>query len=249
MTEGTSGGAQGRVLVIVPAFNEERSVGDVVRRITAAGYPCVVVDDGSSDDTSGAALAAGGHLLRLPFNLGVGGALGCGFRYAIQEGYDLAVQCDGDGQHPPEQIVHLLDVQRATGAHLTIGSRFVDGSEFYEVGRTRRLLMRCLSGIARAATGMHLADTTSGFRCIAAPLLGEFALSYPLHYLGDTFEAAVVAARSGYLVVETPIEIQERRTGVASARPIAALTFLLRAVVATSLGLTFKIHRAPAIQP
>lgn len=231
------------VLVVVPALNEEHSVGPVVRDLHAAGFTCVVIDDGSIDRTPQEASEAGARVVRLPFNLGVGGALRCGFRYAIDHGYSVVVQCDADGQHPPTEIRRLLEAQNETGAHLVIGSRFLSGAPVYPVGRVRRLVMRCLSGLVRMTTGMHLTDTTSGFRCIAAPLLHEFAVSYPVHYLGDTFEAAIVAARAGYRVVETPVEIRERRSGVASARPLAAVRFLVRAVVATIVGLDFQIRR------
>lgn len=243
MTSETESIAPADVLVVVPALNEEHSVGPVVRRLHAAGFACVVVDDGSIDRTAREARAAGARVVRLPFNLGVGGALRCGFRYAIEHGYGRVVQCDADGQHPPEQIARLLEVQQDTGAHLVVGSRFMDSAPEYVVGRVRRLVMRCLSGIVRMTTGLRITDSTSGFRCIAGPLLGEFAASYPVHYLGDTFEAVIVAARAGYRVVETPIEIHERRAGSASARPLPALRSLLRAVIATVVGLDFRIRQ------
>ncbi|MEI6571727.1 MAG: glycosyltransferase family 2 protein, partial [Actinomycetes bacterium] len=181
-------------LVVVPAYNESAAVGDVVRALLDAGLDCVVVDDGSKDNTAEVARSAGAHVVVLPLNLGVGGALRCGFRYAVDRGYTRVVQCDADGQHPPSEIVRLLEVQAQESAHLVIGSRFLDGSSDYEIGRARRLMMRVLSGIIKRSSGLRLNDTTSGFRCIAEPLLSEFSVSYPVHYLGDTFEAALVAA-------------------------------------------------------
>lgn len=230
------------VLVVVPAFNEAGSVGEVVRGLRRAGLDCVVVDDGSRDDTARVARAAGAKVLQLPVNLGVGGALRCGFRFAVARGYRRVVQCDADGQHPPEEIRNLLEVQARERAHLVIGSRFVDGAPEYAVGRARRRIMRVLSAIIRRSTGVVLHDTTSGFRCIAEPLLGEFAASYPVHFLGDTFEAALVAARSRYRIVETPIRILPRQAGEASAKPWAAVRFILRAVIATTAGLEFRIR-------
>ena len=229
-------------LVVVPAYNEEGAVGDVVRELIAAGIDCVVVDDGSADATAEVARAAGAKVLQLPVNLGVGGALRCGFRFAVDRGYRRVVQCDADGQHPPSEIERLLTVQSAEGAHLVIGSRFVEGSHDYEVGTARRLIMRVLSAIVKRSGGVRIHDTTSGFRCIAQPLLGEFAASYPVHYLGDTFEAALVAARGGYRIVETPIHIRERQAGEASAKPLAAVRFILRAIIATTAGLDFRIR-------
>jgi glycosyltransferase involved in cell wall biosynthesis len=229
-------------LVVVPAYNESGAVGDVVRALLDAGLDCVVVDDGSKDNTAEVARLAGARVVVLPLNLGVGGALRCGFRYAVDRGYTRVVQCDADGQHPPSEIVRLLEVQAQESAHLVIGSRFLDGSSDYEIGRARRLMMRVLSGIIKRSSGLRVNDTTSGFRCIAEPLLGEFSLSYPVHYLGDTFEAALVAARSGYRVIETPIHIRERQAGNASASTLAAIRFIVRAVIATLAGLTFEIR-------
>lgn len=229
-------------LVVVPAYNEAGAVGDVVRDLLAEGFDCVVIDDGSADSTARIARAAGAKVLQLPINLGVGGALRCGFRFAVDRGYRRVVQCDADGQHPPSEIRRLLAVQDSEHAHLVIGSRFVEGAHEYEVGRARRFIMRVLSGIVRRSGGVRIHDTTSGFRCIAEPLLGEFATSYPVHFLGDTFEAALVAARGGYRIVETPIHIRERQAGEASAKPIAAVRFILRAVIATTAGLDFRIR-------
>ena len=119
------------VLVVVPALDEEATVGHVVARLRAARFDCLVVDDGSADATARVAADAGAHVVRLPVNLGVGGALRCGFRYAVDHGYQMVVQCDADGQHLPEEIDALLDAQAATGAHLVVGSRFLDGAGSY----------------------------------------------------------------------------------------------------------------------
>jgi glycosyltransferase involved in cell wall biosynthesis len=230
------------VLVVVPALDEEASVGHVVARLRAAGYDCLVVDDGSTDATAAVAASAGARVVRLPVHLGVGGALRCGFRYAVDHGYSQVVQCDADGQHLPEQIETLLDAQMRTNAHLVIGSRFLDGASAYRISGGRRFVMRLLSRMVRRSTGVVVHDTTSGFRCIARPLLDEFAASYPVHYLGDTFEAVIVAARAGYSVIEVPAAIAERSAGTPSARPSAALVFLARTMIATSVGLGFKIR-------
>lgn len=229
-------------LVVVPALNEEHTVGSVVAGLRGTGFRCVVVDDGSIDATARRAREAGAVVLRLPFNLGVGGALRCGFRYAVDHGYQVVVQCDADGQHPPSEIERLLSTQRDEHAHLVIGSRFLDGPPDYRIPRTRRLVMRALTTIVRRATGLSVTDSTSGFRCIAAPLLTEFAASYPVHYLGDTFEAVVVAARAGYRVVEVPVAIRNRSVGTSTARPLAAARFVGRAVISTVVGLGFRIR-------
>jgi glycosyltransferase involved in cell wall biosynthesis len=233
-----------RVLVVVPAYNEEGNVGGVAHRLRALGHDCAVVDDGSTDDTAARARAAGAIVLRLPVNLGVGGALRCGFRYAIDHGYDMVVQCDADGQHAPEAVAGLVAAAHERDAHLVIGSRWLTQPPTYSVGWTRRSMMRWLSRLARLYTGLRLTDTTSGFRAIARPLLDEFARSYPVHYLGDTFEAAVVAARAGYRVVEVPVPMHERQSGASSANPIAAVAFVIRSVISVTTGLGFRIKGA-----
>src|SRR5688572_11814521 len=117
-----SGSAE-RILVVIPAYREAATVGAVVAAVRAAGFDCVVVDDGSPDRTTEVARAAGATVLRLAVNLGVGAALRCGFRYADSHGYAAVVQCDADGQHPPEAIVGLIEAAREHDAHLVIGSR------------------------------------------------------------------------------------------------------------------------------
>jgi glycosyltransferase involved in cell wall biosynthesis len=228
------------VLVVVPAHNEAGSIGEVVSRVRAVGLDCLVVDDASSDDTRRLACDAGAWAVRLPVNLGVGGALRAGFRFAVQRGYDAVVQCDGDGQHPPERIPEL--VAASADADLVIGSRFVPGAESFAIGRARRLAMHWLSWLLRVRSGVTVADTSSGFRCISQPLLGEFAREFPTHYLGDTFEALIVAGRAGYRIIEVPTRIDARPVGSSTANTAAALKFIIRATVVAGLGLTFRVR-------
>jgi glycosyltransferase involved in cell wall biosynthesis len=223
------------VLVVVPAFNEEATVGEVVGALRAHGFAVAVVSDGSRDRTAERAEAAGATVLRLPMNLGVGAALRCGFRYAVEHGFEIAVQCDADGQHPPELVAHLLAQMAAVDADLVVGSRFASGGTGYRVGRSRRSAMHLLSSLARRGGGIEVLDTTSGFRAIRRPLLDEFAAKYPSQYLGDTFEVLVASGRAGYRVVEVPVEMRERTAGESSARGGVALRYLIRAVLAVVL--------------
>ncbi len=222
-------------LVIVPAFNEERSVGDVVERIRAVGYPVCVIDDGSHDATSAVAEAAGATVIRLPLNLGVGGALRCAFRHAIASGHDVVVQVDADGQHDPAEIPDLLEALHQTRADMVIGSRFLAGDRGYEVRTGRRLAMSMLARRASAACGSPITDATSGFRAIRTPLLGQFARDYPIEYLGDTFEALVSAGRNGARIVELPIRATHRQHGSPSAGLIASGWYLIRVLAAAAL--------------
>jgi glycosyltransferase involved in cell wall biosynthesis len=232
-----------RALVVVPAMNEAATVGNVVGVVTALGLSCLVIDDGSDDDTAAKARVAGARVLRLPVNLGVGGALRLGFRYAVAHGYDVVVQCDADGQHRPEQIPDLLAAQARTGAHLLIGSRFVAGGQSFPISWPRRLTMHLFSWLVRVRAGVRVSDTTSGFRCIAEPLLSAFAGSFPTHFLGDTFEAVLVAARAGYSVAEEPARMEAREVGGSTAGLGGAARSVVRAVVVAVGGLTFRIAR------
>jgi glycosyltransferase involved in cell wall biosynthesis len=225
----------GDVLVVIPAFNEERSVGPVVTSVRALGYPALVVDDGSVDRTADTAAAAGAVVLRLPVNLGVGGALRCGFRYAVTHGYHVVVQCDADGQHDPAQISALLDAMTEHDAQLVVGSRFAAGGGTYRAGRVRRLVMRRLARMAARRTGVTITDATSGFRAIGTNLLGAFASSYPTEYLGDTIESLARAGRAGYRVMEVPAEMRAREVGVSTASSISSAWYLLRVVAAVWL--------------
>jgi glycosyltransferase involved in cell wall biosynthesis len=234
------------MLVVIPAFNEEASVAAVVREVLAHGYDVVVVDDGSQDDTPREAAMAGAAVLRLGLNIGVGGALRCGFRYAIDNGYSQVVQCDGDGQHDPSQIGCLAEAAAAQGADLLIGSRF-SGTGGFEASGSRRIAMRALSRVASKAAGRPITDATSGFRLIREPLLSEFARHYPTSYLGDTFEVLVAAARAGYVVAEAPITMRARTGGRPSAGKLASVQFLTRVVLVLLLKTSQPFRPRPAI--
>jgi glycosyltransferase involved in cell wall biosynthesis len=224
-----------RVLLVIPAFNEERSVGDVVRASRVLDYDVCVVDDGSVDRTAQRAADAGAYVLRLPVNLGVGGALRCGFRWALDNGFDTVVQVDGDGQHDPRQVDVLLKAMDETGADMVVGSRFVDGAGSYPVRGARRLAMRVLSARVRRVSGVRVADSSSGFRAIRRPLLDRFAADYPVEYLGDTVEALIEAGRAGAKIVERPIAMTPRVHGERSAGAVASLWYVLRLLVAIEL--------------
>jgi glycosyltransferase involved in cell wall biosynthesis len=222
-------------LVIVPAYNEQATVARVVRGVIASNLDVLVVDDGSFDSTTAEGRSGGATVLTLPFNLGVGGALRCGFRWAVNNGYDVVVQCDADGQHDPQELHRLIDAANEADAHLVVGSRFV-GQGGFQATRLRRIPMRVLSGMASRAAGVPLTDATSGFRVIREPLLSEFARAYPVHYLGDTFEVLVQAGRRGYRVREVGVTMHERAGGVPSAGTTASLRYLFRSILALALG-------------
>jgi len=235
------------VLLIVPALDEESSVANVVKLARRAGYDVCVVDDGSVDATAERAAGAGAEVLRLPVNLGVGGALRCGFRWALRNGYDVVVQVDADGQHDPDQVQLLLQALRDSGADMVVGSRFADGHEDYSVGTIRRLAMRALSARVRRVAGVRVLDASSGFRAIRRPLLDSFAAEYPVEYLGDTVEALIQAGCAGAKVLERPVVMTQREHGSPSAGSVASLWYVLRVLV--SIELVHRRRRSPALPP
>jgi Glycosyl transferase family 2 len=230
-----------RVLVIVPAFQEEASVATVVRQIRmvmhtgldAFALDVLVVDDGSTDNTAAQARSAGATVVSLPVNLGVGAALQTGFRYAVTRGYSTVVTIDADGQHPVSHIPSLL---QARGA-LVVGSRFVPGSVAPEwVSSTRSAAMGVLRRRLTTRTGVRLYDPTSGFRVIREPLLTRFALDFPATYLGDTFEAHLSAAAvlDADQIAEVSVPMKARTTGVPSSVGVRNLAYFARALLTTA---------------
>jgi len=217
-----------------------------VSSLRQRSYHVLVVDDCSSDSTSMLANQAGATVLRLPVNLGVGGALRAGFRYAVAHGYTSVVQVDADGQHPVDQISELIATGQHLGAHLVIGSRYLSDSATLLPSLPRRLSMKCLGSVASQIAGAPLTDTTSGFRLIQQPLLSEFANEFPNYYLGDTFEATVVAIRGGYKVVEIPAALSPRLHGASSIRTAQAVLLIAKVLAITLMRLHRRIRNVAA---
>lgn len=220
-----------QTLVVMPALNEVGSVADVVREILSQvpGVTVLVVDDGSTDNTSVVAEEAGARVARLPFNLGVGGAMRVGFRYAVDNGFAAVVQVDADGQHDPAGIAGL--VSGLDHADLVLGARFA-GVGDYSVRGPRRWAMMVLANVLSRSTGTRLTDTTSGFRASGPRAIALFARHYPAEYLGDTIESLVIASRSGLRVTQMPVAMRSRVAGVPSHNPTRAAIYLGRAVLA-----------------
>jgi len=220
-----------RLLVVVPAYNEAASIGAVLREVRAvlpdAGV--LVVDDGSSDRTRQMALAESVKVLSLPFNLGVGGAMRAGFRYAVRNGYTQVVQVDADGQHDPRHIPLLIE--ELAGVDVVVGARFAGEGE-YTVRGPRRWAMRLLASYLSRLTGTRLTDATSGFRASGPRAVELFARFYPVEYLGDTVESLVIAALAGLRVKQVAVSMRVRSTGRPSQTPFKALVYLLRAGMA-----------------
>lgn len=231
-----------RVLVIIPAWNEEGSVAETVTEVftTNPDVDVMVVDDGSWDRTADRARQAGALVCQLPFNLGVGGAMRAGYRYAVRHQYDVAVQIDADGQHDPRflpALLERLDGGADNPADVVVGARFASEDDTYRAGGMRRAAMIMLAWVLSRMAHTRLTDVTSGFRLANRRALTLFAQHYPAEYLGDTVESLVIAMRGGLTVQQAPVQMRERQAGQASQSPLRAALYLSRACVALVLAL------------
>lgn len=223
------------VLVVIPAYNEQHTISDVVAGLISLGFSTLVINDSSSDATSTFARQAGAIVLDLPFNMGVGGALRTGFKYAIRQGFEAVVQVDGDGQHPATEVMKLIEAANKSSADFVLGSRFLENLDSMVVAPGRRLVMRILAKIASNACQIRITDSTSGLRLIRGDLLKELSTKLPSNYLGDTFEALVATGHAGYRVLEIPVQIVERKNGASSASKLAAVSFTIKGLAVALL--------------
>lgn len=234
--------------MIVPAWNEREALPGVLAELTASlpHADVLVVNDGSTDGTADVARASGSAMvLDLPLNLGVGGAMRAGYRFAAREGYDAAVQVDADGQHDPADVARVVDALGDLGADVVIGARFA-GVGSYTVRGPRRWAMQVLSGVLSRIAGTRLTDTTSGFRASNRRAIRLFADEYPAEYLGDTVESLVIACRSGLTVRQVGVQMRARSGGVPSHNPAKAALFLGRAMLALVIALSRPLGQVPA---
>jgi glycosyltransferase involved in cell wall biosynthesis len=232
-------------LAIVPAFNEAESVGRVIDEIRAfdSGFEVVVVDDGSTDRTAAVAADRGVHLIRLPFNLGIGGAVQTGYRFALEHGYDLAVQIDGDGQHDPGQLPKILQPVVDGGADLVVGSRFASRqAKAYRSSALRRVGIRVFAGVVSAVVGQRVTDTTSGFRAVNRRGIALFAVDYPHDY--PEVEATVMCVKHKLRLKEVPVEMRERSGGRSSITALRSVYYMTKVLLAIFVGL-FRRYAVP----
>lgn len=224
------------VLVAIPAYNEQATLGAVIEAVRAAVPEAriVVIDDASTDGTAEVARAHGVVTLRLAFNAGVGAAMRLAFVYGLATGARSVVQVDADGQHDPAQIPVLLEGLR--NASVVVGSRFGEGDPAW-VGRSRRTAMRALAAVVSQVSGTRLDDVTSGFRAADRKAMALFAEHYPSEYLGDTVESLVLSARAGLPIAQVPVKMRPRQGGEPSQKPIRSALFLGRAVMAVGVAM------------
>jgi glycosyltransferase involved in cell wall biosynthesis len=220
-----------KIIVIIPAFNEEGSVGKVVEEVKTQlpGMDALVVNDGSSDLTSEIAQSKGAIVLDLPFNLGIGGAMQAGYKYAYEKGYDIAIQVDGDGQHDPREIPKLLRVLEEKKADVALGSRFIGDSE-YKASVMRRLGILILSKAISMIVREKLTDPTSGFRAANRRAIQLFSVNYPQDYPEP--EAMVLLHQCGLTMKEIPVKINQRYSGESSITKIRSIYYMVKVLLA-----------------
>ena len=225
-----------RRIAIVPAYNEERNIGRVVAELKEhdPGLDVVVVSDGSYDRTGDVAREAGAKVLELPFNLGIGGAVQTGFRYAWENGYDLAVRCDGDGQHVPAELPKVIAPVVAGDADIAIGSRFVANGG-YKSSVTRRVGIRLLALVVSAIARQRVTDATSGFQALNRRALELFAADYPHDY--PEVEGMVMTIKHRLRLVEVPVEMREREHGRSSITALRSIYYMVKVLTALFVGL------------
>jgi glycosyltransferase involved in cell wall biosynthesis len=199
----------GRVLIVIPAFNESGRVGSVVRdvRRTLPGADVLVIDDGSADDTGAEARAFGALTLTLPMNLGYGAALQTGYKYAVRRGYEVIGQIDADGQHRAEHFPQMLSELADPGVDVVIGSRFLDRDGHYRPPRARKAGMAIFGWLASILTRQHISDPTSGFQVLRAPVARFYCSDvYPTDY--PDADILIALNRSGFTVREVPVQMR-----------------------------------------
>lgn len=210
------------VCVIMPAFNEAKAITSVLTHIKQYIHPksIVVINDGSQDETGVVARQAGVVVLDLPFNLGIGGAVQTGLKYAYRHGYEYALEIDADGQHDPQHIPYLLQTMYATQPDLLIGSRFVSTTR-YRASMLRRTGIVIFSLLIHLVTGRIIYDSTSGYRIYSHKALQYLAVHYPSDFPEP--ESIVMLLRRGFQIREMAVEMKQRQTGQSSIRSDVSL--------------------------
>ena len=234
-----------RLVAVVPAWNEAGAIGGVVDEIRAFDprIDVVVVDDASTDDTVDVARAHGAKVLTLPFNVGIGGAVQTGFRYARDEGYEVAVRLDGDGQHAADELGKLLAPIQAGDADLVIGSRFVDPAATYRPPFARRMGIRVFARLVSLLGGQKVTDTTSGFSALDRTAIELFATEYPHDY--PEVESTLVALRSGLRLAQVQVDMRERQAGTSSITFVRSLYYIVKVMLAL---LVASLRRYPRLE-
>ena len=229
------------VLIIIPAYNEEKSILNVVsniKKVKTNNYliDYIIINDGSSDNTKKVCLDNKLNFIDLPSNLGIGGAGQTGYKYAYYKNYDIAIQIDGDNQHNPSYITNLCD-EINNGYDLVIGSRFVETLSEFKSSFLRRVGINFLSNLIKICTGVKIYDVTSGFRACNKDIIEYFANNYPIDYPEP--DSLVQVLKLSKRVKEIPVEMNERKTGKSSIRGLKSIYYMIKvsfAIIISSIA-------------
>lgn len=218
------------LMIIVPAFNEEASVGQVVREIrqVVPGVPVVVIDDCSADATAAVAREAGAEVLSIPHHLGLGGGVQAGYKLAYELGYEYVIRIDGDGQHDPRDIPRMFEALRSASCQMVIGSRFLEGDQDH-TSFVRELGVRFFRLMLRPILGKPVRDPTSGFVGVNRQALQVFSKSFPLEY--PEIEALVVLQRKAFRFQEVPCRMRPRIGGKSSITAVKSIYYILHVLL------------------
>jgi glycosyltransferase involved in cell wall biosynthesis len=235
-------------LAIIPAYNEVDAIRSTIADVRehAPEFDVVVVDDGSTDGTAVRAREAGAPVLQLPFNVGIGGAVQCGYQYACQNGYDVAVQVDGDGQHDARSLPVLLEhLRRNPRLNMVTGSRFISADrDGYRSSAPRRMGIRIFGGILSLVVGRKITDPTSGLRMTDRRGIELFARDYPHDY--PEVEAVLLLHHHRLVGEEVPVEMRPRLTGRSSINASRSVYYMIKVTLAIFVGL---LRARPSVEP
>jgi glycosyltransferase involved in cell wall biosynthesis len=228
-----------KILVIVPAYNEEKSLPGVLLDLESQtkDMDVLIVDDGSQDATPHLLEIRKANAMRLPFNLGIGGAMQAGYLYADRQGYDIAIQFDGDGQHMASEVAKLLRPLLADSADLVVGSRFLAPGD-YNATVLRKLGMQIFSFLLSRILGTRVTDTTSGFRAANRRVIEYFSRHYPEDY--PEVETLVLLHKNGFRMLEVPVAMRGRTEGRSSITPIRSVYYMVKVILAVLVDLLKK---------
>ncbi len=228
------------ILIIIPAYNEEEAIEQVIKDLDthAAQYDRIVINDGSTDQTEEIARSLSVPVISLPFNTGIGCAVQTGYRYALYNDYDIAVQFDGDGQHRADQIKRLIEPILNNEADMVVGSRFLEDTGF-EKGIAKAIGLGILSKSISLLVGKRLTDTTSGFRAVNKKVIEFFADYYPDDYPEP--ESIVLAHKKGFRIKEVSTPMRQRQGGRSSITPLRSIYYLVKVLLAVFIDIMKKI--------
>lgn len=223
-----------RTLVIIPAYNEAENISDLLQDISEnyPQYDYIVINDCSTDQTQSILSSMNANHLNLPVNLGIGGGVQTGYRYALEHGYEIAVQIDGDGQHDPKYIKDVIAPIENGQADTVIGSRFIE-KEGFQSTLSRRVGINLLSALIRVLCGVRIRDVTSGMRAVNQKMIAEYANNYAQDYPEP--EAVLTAGIIKARIVEVPVQMRERQGGTSSINVFRSIYYMIKVSIALVL--------------